>query len=73
MRLGKGTTGICKRNRKGRCLGEKEPSNDSKPRTVTEITQEDGWERDERIAASHTGESTEKGKKKRQNLNITVI
>lgn len=51
-------------------MGEKEPSNDSKPRTVTEITQEDGWEGEERIAASQTEENAEKGKK---NLNITVI
>ena len=65
MRPGKGTTGICERNRKGRWFGEKEPSSDSEPRTVTEITQEDGWEREERITASQTGESAEKGCSKR--------
>lgn len=33
---------------------EKEPSSDSEPRTVTEVTQEDAWEREERITASET-------------------
>jgi len=64
MRLGKGTTGIYKSNRKGRCLGKKEPSSHAETRTVTEITQEDGWEREESITASQTGESAEIGGKK---------
>lgn len=40
---------------------------------MTEITPEDGWEREERITASQTGKSAEKEKKNRQNFNIRDI
>lgn len=73
MRPGKGTTGIHKWNRKGRCLEEKDPSSDSEPKAVTEVTPEGGWEKQERITASQTGKSAEKEKKNRQNFNIRDI